>query len=67
VVVIRLHGPDRKGIEKKTDKRWNEIVALRDNELARVAEMTRDLLSQGIDVYYEGSAPLTIERIKELL
>jgi len=71
--VIRLHGPDRQGIEKKTGKRWNQLVAPKDEELAAVAEMIMDLLDQGATVYlnvnnhYEGSAPLTIERIRKLL
>jgi uncharacterized protein YecE (DUF72 family) len=72
-VVVRLHGPDRKGIEKRTGKQWNQVVAPRDEELAAVVSMVRDLLERGIDVYlnvnnhYEGSAPLTIERLQRLL
>jgi len=72
-VVIRLHGPDRPGIEKKTGKRWNQIVASKDEELAAVADMVKELLGQEVNVYlnvnnhYEGSAPLTINRIKQLL
>jgi uncharacterized protein YecE (DUF72 family) len=73
VAVIRLHGPDRQGIEKRTGKQWNQIVEPRDEELAAIAHMINDLLDQGVDVYlnvnnhYEGSAPLTIERIRPLL
>jgi uncharacterized protein YecE (DUF72 family) len=73
VAVVRLHGPDRQGIEKKTGKQWNQIVAPKDEELAAIAEMIDDLLDRGVDVYlnvnnhYEGSAPLTIERIRQLL
>jgi uncharacterized protein YecE (DUF72 family) len=72
-VVIRLLGPDRKGIERQTDKRWNRIVAPKDEELAAIAEMVQDLLERGVSVYlnvnnhYEGSAPLTIERVRRLL
>jgi uncharacterized protein YecE (DUF72 family) len=72
-VVIRLHGPDRQGIEKRTGKQWNQIVAPKDEELAAIAEMIDDLLDRGVDVYlnvnnhYEGSAPLTIGRIRQLL
>ena len=72
-VVIRLHGPDRQGIEKLTGKQWDQIVAPKDDELASIAAMIDDLLDQGINVYlninnhYEGSAPLTIERIREFL
>jgi uncharacterized protein YecE (DUF72 family) len=72
-VVIRLHGPDREGIEARTGKRWNQVVEPRDEELAEVVEMVQDLLDQGVSVYlnvnnhYEGSAPLTIERIRRLM
>jgi uncharacterized protein YecE (DUF72 family) len=73
MVVIRLLGPDRKGIEKQTGKQWNQIVAPRDEELAAIVEMAEDLLERGVNVYlnvnnhYEGSAPLTITRIRRLL
>ena len=73
VVVIRLLGPDRKGIERQTGKTWDQIVAPRDEELSDIAEMIEDLVTQGVDVYlnvnnhYEGSAPLTIDRIRALL
>jgi len=72
-VVIRLLGPDRKGIEKVTQKRWNRIVAPRDEELAQVVDIVQDLLAHGVNVYlnvnnhYEGSAPLTIERVERLI
>jgi len=72
-VVIRLLGPDRQGIEELTGKRWDRIVAPKDEELPRVVGVVDDLLNEGVDVYvnvnnhYEGSAPLTIERINELL
>ena len=71
--VVRLHGPDRKAIEKRTGKRWNTIVAPKDEELSEIARMTNDLLANGVDVFvnannhYEGSAPLTIERFRQLL
>jgi uncharacterized protein YecE (DUF72 family) len=72
-VVVRLLGPDRKGIEKQTGKHWDQIVAPRDEELVAIVEMVEDLLDRGVSVYlnvnnhYEGSAPLTIERISRLL
>jgi uncharacterized protein YecE (DUF72 family) len=71
-VVIRLLGPDRKGIEKEAGKRWDQIVASKDEQLGAIAEMVEDLLGRGVDVYvnvnnhYEGSAPLTIERLQQL-
>jgi uncharacterized protein YecE (DUF72 family) len=72
-VVVRLHGPDREGIEERTGKQWDRVVEPRDSELAEVVEMVEELLGRGLDVYvnvnnhYEGSAPLTIERLNKLL
>lgn len=71
--VIRLHGGDRKEIEEKSGEKWNQIWEDRSDELRSVADMIRDLLSRGVNVYlninnhYEGSAPLTIQRIQQLL
>jgi uncharacterized protein YecE (DUF72 family) len=73
LTVIRLHGEDRKGIEKISESNWNKIYTDRQAELKRIAELINDLTSRKVDVYlninnhYEGSAPLTIERIKKLL
>ena len=73
LTVIRLHGPDRKGIEAKSGSVWNKVVEPRDDELARLKAMLEDLLARGVNAYlnvnnhYEGSAPLTIERIQKLL
>jgi len=72
-VVVRLHGPDRRSIEKEAGKRWDRIVAPKDDELAGIASLVGGLLNAGVDVYvnvnnhYEGSAPLTIERLQERL
>jgi len=72
-VVIRLHGPDREGMEEQTGKRWDTLVVRRDQELREVVGMVRELLDGGVDVYlnvnnhYEGCAPLTIERIEAML
>jgi len=72
-IVIRLLGPDRKGIEKQTGKQWDRIVAPKDEELTAIIDMIEALLARGLTVYlnvnnhYEGSAPLTIERIRRLL
>ena len=72
-VVIRLHGPDRQGMEERAGGRWDQIVAPKDEELAGVADMAKDLLAAGTRVYinvnnhYEGSAPLTIARLRRLL
>ncbi|RPI63557.1 MAG: DUF72 domain-containing protein [Ignavibacteriales bacterium] len=71
--VIRLHGPDRRGIEKKTGSIWNQIVEPKDNELDKVAEIIHYLKNIKVDTYvnvnnhYEGSAPLTINKINTLI
>jgi uncharacterized protein YecE (DUF72 family) len=73
VSVIRLHGPDRKGMEERSGGAWNRRIEEREDELQGVAEMTHSLIAQGVDVFlnvnnhYEGSAPLTIDRIREIL
>ena len=70
-VAIRLHGPDRKAMEERTGKIWDKIVEPRDKELEEVAKMVGDLKDQqhqifvNVNNHYEGSAPRTIERLKE--
>jgi len=70
-VVVRLHGPDRDGIEKETAERWDRIVAPKDDELDRLVEMLQDMRNRSLTIYlninnhYEGSAPRTIERLRE--
>jgi len=71
--VIRLHGPDRKGIEKQSGKIWDRVLAPKDHELEELAVMLDDLENREIETWlnvnnhYEGSAPLTIDRILRLL
>ena len=71
--VIRLHGPDRSGIEKKTGSIWNQIVEPKDDELDKIAMIIHYLKNKKVDTYvnvnnhYEGSAPLTISKINTLL
>lgn len=73
MVVIRLHGPNRQKIEKKASGSWSKIIEPKDEELAGVASMIKEIQSGGTNVYlnvnnhYEGSAPLTIGRIQNLL
>ncbi len=70
--IIRLHGPDRSGIEKMSGENWNKIYIPRDKELKEIVEMIKDLLNRNVDVYlnvnnhYEGCAPITIEKINKL-
>ena len=72
-VVIRLHGPDREGMEKDTGGRWDRLIVRRDEELRDIVAMVEELLGAGVNVYvnvnnhYEGSAPFTVERIVALL
>jgi uncharacterized protein YecE (DUF72 family) len=71
--MLRLLGPDRQGIEKATGKKWNRIVAAKDEGLPAIADMIVDMIARGLDVivnvnnHYEGSAPLSIERLERLV
>jgi uncharacterized protein YecE (DUF72 family) len=71
--VIRLMGSDRKGIEKLAGNKWGQIVDPRDEELPDIVEIIKALEERKVDVYlnvnnhYEGSAPLTIKKIQEML
>jgi uncharacterized protein YecE (DUF72 family) len=73
ISVIRLHGPDRSDIEEKSKGIWNRILEPKTDELSQITRIIRELDEKNLDIYvnvnnhYEGSAPLTIERIKELL
>jgi uncharacterized protein YecE (DUF72 family) len=70
-VVIRLHGPDRNSIEEKSGGNWNKIIDPRNKEISRITEIIADLNARKMDVYvnvnnhYEGSAPLTIDKIRQ--
>jgi len=72
-MVIRLHGTDREGIEELTGKKWNQIVLPKNDDLQKVVNAIRILISRETEIYlnvnnhYEGSAPLTIDRINELM
>ena len=73
LAVIRLHGPDRKGIEKIANDNWDQIYINRDKEINSIVEMIKELQINEVDLFvnvnnhFEGSAPLTIEKIKKLL
>ena len=72
-ISIRLHGEDREEIEVETGGNWNHLIHPRDRELGSVTQSLTMLAERGRVVYvqvnnhYEGSAPLTIERLKTLL
>lgn len=67
---VRLLGGDRKEIEEKTKGEWNRIVEPKE-DLPKIADAIAELArgSRLVQVYvnnhFEGSAPLTIERLKE--
>ncbi len=67
-VVIRLLGSDRQAIEKKTRKRWTQIVDPRDKTIEEIAALVMKLIPEKFDVYanfnnhLEGSAPLSVSK-----
>ncbi len=69
--VIRLHGPDRGKIEEQTGKEWNAIAVPRDADLEDLAAVVKSLRKRKCNVWvfannhFEGSAPLTLERLKQ--
>lgn len=71
-VVLRLMGPDRKEIEKLTNKRWDRAVLPKDDELPGIAAVIEDLRAHGLEVtvnvnnHYEGSSPTTIYKLRQL-
>jgi len=73
ISAIRLHGPDRKEIEGKSGGAWNKIYENREDEISRITKIIQELHSRNLDIYvnvnnhYEGSAPLTIEKIRQQL
>ncbi|MHC4942865.1 MAG: DUF72 domain-containing protein [Planctomycetota bacterium] len=72
-VVIRLHGGDRKDIEKLTQENWDRVVAPKpegiDAAVRIVCENMKRKTSTYVNVnnHFEGSAPITIERFLEEL
>jgi hypothetical protein len=73
LTVIRLMGSDRKGIEVRAGNKWGTIVDPRDKELPDIVFILRELEERKVKVFlnvnnhYEGSAPLTIRKIQEML
>ncbi len=69
---IRLHGEDREGMEERTGADWSRIIRPKDNELtATMGSVHRQLASDrkvflNVNNHYEGSAPLTIDKILRL-
>jgi uncharacterized protein YecE (DUF72 family) len=73
IPIIRLHGPDRSGIEQISGSEWSKIYIDRENSLTAIAQMINELQEKSefvfvnVNNHYEGSAPLTINRLKEKL
>ena len=71
--IIRLHGPDRQGMEELTGGLWGEIVDPKDEGLAAAASIIKENSKAGLTTivnvnnHYEGCAPLTIQRLLRLL
>ncbi len=71
--IIRLHGPDRAGIEEQAGGVWDKIVEPKDDGLKATADIVMQNLKAPVDTYvnvnnhYEGSAPLTIQRLLDIL
>lgn len=71
--VVRLHGGDRKEIEKTTGEIWNSVAAPKPKGLESAARIVKANQQRGMRTYvnvnnhYEGSAPLTIDRFLDVL
>ncbi len=72
-VCLRLHGEDREGMEERTGEDWSAIIRPKDDELGPILETVVRLIDGGRQVFlnvnnhYEGSAPLTIGKIRRML
>jgi uncharacterized protein YecE (DUF72 family) len=71
--VIRLHGGDRKEIERMTGENWDRLVAPKPEGIEAAVRIVCENLKRKTSTYvnvnnhYEGSAPITIERFMEQL
>jgi uncharacterized protein YecE (DUF72 family) len=68
---VRLHGEDRKEIEKESGGKWDKILESHDQEMIAIAPKLVKLAQEGKVIYinvnnhYEGSAPLTIRKLQD--
>ena len=73
MTIIRLHGRDREGMEERSGKQWNRIIESKDKDLSDILGMIKTLSKRGVDMFinvnnhYEGSAPLTMQKIFDQL
>jgi uncharacterized protein YecE (DUF72 family) len=71
--VIRLHGPDRKGMEEQAGGTWNRILTPHPEGIEAalaIYEANRERSIRtfvNVNNHFEGSAPLTILRLLERL
>lgn len=71
--VIRLQGPDRQDMEASTGGAWDRILVPRPASLAAAARIVRFnarrkvLTFVNLNNHFEGSAPLSIQRLAETL
>jgi uncharacterized protein YecE (DUF72 family) len=71
--VVRLHGPDWEGMERRVGKDWSRIAAPRDADLAALVAPLKDMLARRketwvfVNNHFEGCAPKTVERLMGLL
>jgi uncharacterized protein YecE (DUF72 family) len=69
--VIRLHGPDRSGIEEMSGGEWSKIYINRDDYINPIADLIINLQNRvsmlyvNVNNHYEGCAPLTIKKLEE--
>lgn len=69
--VVRLHGPDWEGMEKRVGQDWSRIVEPRDADLAALIAPLKDMLAKRkhawvfVNNHFEGCAPKTVERVRE--
>lgn len=69
-IIFRLHGPDRKNIEHISKGIWNQIYIDREEELKGLSKIFKEFLTKDVDLFinvnnhFEGSPPLTIQKIK---
>lgn len=66
---IRLHGEGREGMEERTGEDWSKIIRPKDEEIERITREVNELAETrkqifiNVNNHYEGSAPLTINKI----
>ncbi len=71
--IIRLLGPGRAEIEERTGGTWDAVVEPKNDGLKATADIILQNLDEDVETYvnvnnhYEGSAPLTIRRLLEIL